>query len=731
MAGLSCAWAVLGCEEPQRPPFFRAEPERPHVGDAAGSLGLSLTLASEGVIDAVQVEIDGSALATPITRTIPIPNDEATASAQFGGLPPGSYAITLEAVSRDGQTTCAGAATFTIIEDEIVGVVVPLTCKGTNDTGEVVIDAGLNLCPSLEFFFIAPLTAPVGSPVYVEAVFADPEDDPISYAWSAAEGSFDDAAAAITTYHCDEPGVQTLTLATNDGGDCELDTHLQVACTLTSFTTCGPGEFQTVSPTPLQDRECAPCARGSYSTIDNAANCVPWTTCEAGNFVDVQGSDTSDQACAACPEGTFTDDDDEPTCTLWSICGWDQIEVAPGTPRRDTQCEAGDPYRQFGTSGADAVNAMATDVDGHVVAVGVTQGMLGAAAFGNDDAFVRKYDAKGQIVWTQQFGTAGLDYAYGVAIAPDGSVYVAGHTSGSLDQASAGLTDAYLRKYDADGTLLWARQFGTSSQETGTGVTVDPAGAVYIAGMTQGSLEGASAGAADGYVRKYDASGGMLWTYQYGTSASETPAGVALDGAGSVYVAGSTSGALTGTSFGSQDGYVRRLGSDGSVLWTRQFGTNGMETVKGPVVDVGDLVYVGGGTTGALAGANAGGTDGFVRALDSDGSELFTEQFGTTGFDLVGGLAVGGSSGVYLVGMTTGALHGASSGGTDAFVQHYGALGALDWGSQYGAASSETAIAVALDGSANVFAGGATDGALGGPNAGGTDAYVFQIAPPQ
>ena len=48
-------------------------------------------------------------------------------------------------------------------------------------------------------------------------------------------------------------------------------------------------------------------------------------------------------------------------------------------------------------------------------------------------------------------------------------------------------------------------------------------------------------------VVAYDASGGMLWTYQYGTSASETPAGVALDGAGSVYVAGSTSGALTGT----------------------------------------------------------------------------------------------------------------------------------------------------------------------------------------
>src|SRR5437762_7116694 len=59
----------------------------------------------------------------------------------------------------------------------------------------------------------------------------------------------------------------------------------------------------------------------------------------------------------------------------------------------------------------------------------------------------------GQIIsWTRQFGTSGDDDALGVAV--DGtSVYVVGRK----DLRSAGLVDAFVRKYDASGTELWTR----------------------------------------------------------------------------------------------------------------------------------------------------------------------------------------------------------------------------------------------------------------------------------
>ena len=46
----------------------------------------------------------------------------------------------------------------------------------------------------------------------------------------------------------------------------------------------------------------------------------------------------------------------------------------------------------------------------------------------------------------------------------DGNVYVAGVTYGTLPgQTNSGNYDAFVRKYDADGNELWTRQFGSAS----------------------------------------------------------------------------------------------------------------------------------------------------------------------------------------------------------------------------------------------------------------------------
>jgi hypothetical protein len=44
--------------------------------------------------------------------------------------------------------------------------------------------------------------------------------------------------------------------------------------------------------------------------------------------------------------------------------------------------------------------------------------------------------------------------------------------------------------YDPNGTLLWTHQFGTSSADLGTGISVDEWCNVYISGETEGSLGG-------------------------------------------------------------------------------------------------------------------------------------------------------------------------------------------------------------------------------------------------
>src|SRR5438105_940867 len=65
--------------------------------------------------------------------------------------------------------------------------------------------------------------------------------------------------------------------------------------------------------------------------------------------------------------------------------------------------------------------------------------------------------------WTSQFGTRAHNAATSLAVDASGNAYVAGWTSGAFSGYvfSGGARDAFVRKYDTNGTESWTRQFGT------------------------------------------------------------------------------------------------------------------------------------------------------------------------------------------------------------------------------------------------------------------------------
>ena len=96
-----------------------------------------------------------------------------------------------------------------------------------------------------------------------------------------------------------------------------------------------------------------------------------------------------------------------------------------------------------------------------------------------------------EIAWMRQLGTSGYDSSWSVAVDASGNAYISGSTHGSLGGPNAGGNDAFLSKYDAAGNLLWTRQFGTSNTDISRSVVVDTAGNAYISGYSGGSLGGA------------------------------------------------------------------------------------------------------------------------------------------------------------------------------------------------------------------------------------------------
>ena len=113
--------------------------------------------------------------------------------------------------------------------------------------------------------------------------------------------------------------------------------------------------------------------------------------------------------------------------------------------------------------------------------MGDTNGNLAGTLGGTADAFVRRYTDNGStftVNQTLQFGTSGSDGANGVyvssAASPSQGVYVVGWTTGTLGQSNAGGEDAFVRKYSLDlQTVLWTKQFGTSTTDYGTAVSAD------------------------------------------------------------------------------------------------------------------------------------------------------------------------------------------------------------------------------------------------------------------
>jgi len=96
----------------------------------------------------------------------------------------------------------------------------------TGDGGNVGII--VNVCPEILAYSASPPTVTVGGDVHLTSVAHDDNGDVLSFQWTATQGTFTDASAANTTFHCAAVGKATLTLVVSDGKcDDAIDQDIQ------------------------------------------------------------------------------------------------------------------------------------------------------------------------------------------------------------------------------------------------------------------------------------------------------------------------------------------------------------------------------------------------------------------------------------------------------------------------------------------------------------------------
>ncbi|MDQ3962955.1 MAG: SBBP repeat-containing protein [Actinomycetota bacterium] len=363
---------------------------------------------------------------------------------------------------------------------------------------------------------------------------------------------------------------------------------------------------------------------------------------------------------------------------------------------------------------SESINAVVTDAAGNAFVTGTVDGTIPATedAFqstpaGMTDAFVAKLDAAGQPVWISYFGGSHADNGSAIAVAADGSVYIAGTTlsddlpttpgafqrdfkgeNTGCEFACAG--DAFVARFLDDGSALtYATYLGGDLNEGASALAVSAAGDALVAGWTTSPDFPTSPGAydttynlpscfdmcdADVFVARLNAAGTHLAkaTFFGGTS-WDSPAGLDVDADGNVYVGGSTRstdlpttpGAIQTDKEGKGDfdfsGFVAAFDDDLSATpYVTYFGRASEDHVTALAVgsDGGAWITGFGGrgiptTTDALQRERRGPSDAFVTGFTPDGSALtYSTRFGGTREDYGRGIALDDQGRVAVLGST-------------------------------------------------------------------------------
>jgi uncharacterized delta-60 repeat protein len=182
----------------------------------------------------------------------------------------------------------------------------------------------------------------------------------------------------------------------------------------------------------------------------------------------------------------------------------------------------------------DEATGIVLDASGNVYVTGYSAGSAGY------DYATINYDTLGQQQWVSRYdGPAhGVDYASAIAIDGSSNVHVTGYSGGSGTDS-----DYATIRYDAAGHEQWVARYDgpISSADQATAITLDASGNVYVTGNSYGSN-----GTWDYATVKYDSGGQQQWVSRYNGPGNygDYANGIAVDGAGNVYVTGASYGSL-------------------------------------------------------------------------------------------------------------------------------------------------------------------------------------------
>ncbi len=363
-----------------------------------------------------------------------------------------------------------------------------------------------------------------------------------------------------------------------------------------------------------------------------------------------------------------------------------------------------------------------------------------------------------ELAWHSFFGGASLsDHCWSVALSGSDDIVVLGGSQGPwgspINPHSGGYYDYnfFVVKLSKDGTLAW-HTFVGGGYITGADMVVDDMQNIYVVGKAIDphwpDPLSEPAGLTDAMLAKLNPDGSFQWLTYIGGTGNDEGLGLVLDAAQeNVYISG-TSNATWGSPIaafnGGREGFVAKIGSDGTQYWHTYFGSSGNDYGGGIVLTSSGLIVVTGScsaTWGSPVNAFSGGQDACVVAFNDSGVVQWNTFLGGSSTDSGWAIAANDTGAVYILGSgytSWGSPVRAYTAYLDIFVAKINGSGALVWNTFLGGSNNDYLLSdfydhggrngIALDADGNVFVTGMSNASWGSPVLDFSGSYDFVLA---
>lgn len=200
----------------------------------------------------------------------------------------------------------------------------------------------------------------------------------------------------------------------------------------------------------------------------------------------------------------------------------------------------------------DIPHAIAVDNLGNVY-------VTGESYYLSADYLTIKYNSQGTELWQKRYGGPGQDIAMGIALDENRNVYVTGK------EMTGGNQNCVTLKYSSGGTLLWEKPYDgpTGDNDMGKEIAVASDGSIYVAGSTE-----SPANAYDYLLIQYNSAGTEQWvrTFDGPAHGTEGLRKMVLGYNNSIFLTGISAG--TGTGY---DYLTVRYNAGGYIQWSKRY----------------------------------------------------------------------------------------------------------------------------------------------------------------